>query len=335
LFTSNEIVLTGYTGAQPATYSTTVTIPGTAMASTTRMRVRCGYAAAPTDPCSNLGYGETEDYQITIIAGCTPPTVSAISESQTVCSGGTPLTAFSLTVSGGQTPGTYTYLWYKNGVSTGVTTATYNPGATTSQTSVYCLVQSAGCTINTQSPTAYVFVETPFVNAEVSTNAACSGATINLTGNPSGMTSYSWTGPAGCTYDPNATSQSPAVTIGATSGSFTLTVTSANGCTASSTTGVVTVTAAVPGCAGTPSPAHNATAVGITTNLTWAAVAGATSYDVYFGINNIPSEPTANVTTTSYSPNLSVNTTYAWKIVHVMVVAKLLVVQQYGILQLL
>ena len=316
LFTSNEIVLTGYSGAEPATYSTTVTIPGTAVAGSTRMRVRCGYYAAPTDPCAIINYGETEDYQITIVAGCTSPTVSAISESQTVCSGNTPGTDFSLTVSGGQTPGSYTYQWYKNGtLVVGATSATYNPGATTAQTSVYCLVQSVGCTINTQSPTAYVFVDVPFVNAEVSANAACNGAEINLIGTPTGMSSYSWTGPAGCTYSPNATSQSPTVTIGSISGSFTLTVESSNGCTASATTDIVTVTAGTPACASTPSPADNAVDVALSSTITWGAVANATSYDVYFGIGSIPTTPTTNVSTNSYTPTLAENTTYFWKIV--------------------
>ena len=56
------------------------------------------------------------------------------------------------TAAGGGGAGTYTYLWYKNGVSTGVTTQTYNPGNLTANTTVYCAVSSGNCgTVNTTS----------------------------------------------------------------------------------------------------------------------------------------------------------------------------------------
>lgn len=48
--------------------------------------------------------------------------------------------------------------------------------------------------------------------------------------------------------------------------------------------------------------------------LSWDAVTTATSYDVYIG-ETLPSTPTANVTTTSYQPTLSMGTSYEWKIV--------------------
>ncbi len=48
--------------------------------------------------------------------------------------------------------------------------------------------------------------------------------------------------------------------------------------------------------------------------LTWNTVAGATSYDVYFGTSSNPPLVT-NVTTTTYSPSLADNTTYYWKVV--------------------
>ncbi|MFN5246263.1 MAG: GEVED domain-containing protein [Ignavibacteria bacterium] len=49
----------------------TITIPVTALPGTTRMRVRCGYATLGTsiDPCNNLTYSETEDYNVFVLGG--------------------------------------------------------------------------------------------------------------------------------------------------------------------------------------------------------------------------------------------------------------------------
>ena len=75
-FESSEQVLNGYLGTNPATYSANVTIPSTALNGLTRMRVRCTFFQNPNslaDPsCSNSGYGETEDYAITINGGTDP-----------------------------------------------------------------------------------------------------------------------------------------------------------------------------------------------------------------------------------------------------------------------
>jgi hypothetical protein len=77
----------------------------------------------------------------------------------------------------------------------------------------------------------------------------------------------------------------------------------------------------IPGVATTPSPATGATSLcyagtGAVTAVTWTAVAGATSYDVYFGAGSLPGSVTSNVATNSYTtPTLAANTTYYWKIV--------------------
>jgi hypothetical protein len=65
-------------------------------------------------------------------------------------SGGTSPTCFNtdpgiLTATGTGGIGTYTYLWYKNSVSTGITTQTYDPGLLTSNASYYCAVTSGSC----------------------------------------------------------------------------------------------------------------------------------------------------------------------------------------------
>ena len=72
--------------------TSTITIPGSAMAGTTKMRVRGKYFTALTsaDACLGYSFGETEDYTITIGAGvaCTgTPTAGTASSTDSVCNG--------------------------------------------------------------------------------------------------------------------------------------------------------------------------------------------------------------------------------------------------------
>jgi uncharacterized protein (TIGR03437 family) len=63
------------------------------------------------------------------------------------------------------------------------------------------------------------------------------------------------------------------------------------------------------------SPPNGATGVSTSTQLTWNAATGATSYDVYFGTTSPPTLAT-NTASTSYSPpGLVVATSYNWQIV--------------------
>ncbi len=78
---------------------------------------------------------------------------------------------------------------------------------------------------------------------------------------------------------------------------------------------VVTASLAVPGPVTVFSPAQGATGVSPTTALTWTAVPGAASYDVYFGTST-PPPFVANTAATSYTPPaLNLNTTYYWYLV--------------------
>jgi len=71
----------------------------------------------------------------------------------------------------------------------------------------------------------------------------------------------------------------------------------------------------VPSCATSPSPANATTNYNTCNSISWTAPAcnAPTSYDVYFGTTNPPPYVT-NVSTTSYTPSLSGNTTYYWEI---------------------
>jgi len=62
------------------------------------------------------------------------------------------------------------------------------------------------------------------------------------------------------------------------------------------------------------SPSPGAEYVPLNRPLSWSAVAGATSYDVYLGTSQVPPF-VANTTSTSYSQTLALNTQYYWEIV--------------------
>ncbi|HCY42053.1 MAG TPA: hypothetical protein DHV48_11970, partial [Prolixibacteraceae bacterium] len=77
-----------------------------------------------------------------------------------------------------------------------------------------------------------------------------------------------------------------------------------------------------PSIATNPNPADGISGVtyegsGAVSSVSWSAVSGATSYEVYFGAGVLPGSPTAtNVVTNSYSTGaLSGGTTYHWKVV--------------------
>lgn len=109
------------------------------------------------------------------------------------------------------------------------------------------------------SPTVYNVTVYPVPTATAANNGpVCEGNTLALTGGPSGMIAYSWSGPNGFS---NAT-QSPVVSTSATTamaGLYTLTVTNSYGCQDDATTNAVvnpapdaTATNNGPVCVGSP-----------------------------------------------------------------------------------
>ena len=92
-----------------------------------------------------------------------------------------------------------------------------------------------------------------------------------------------------------------------------------NGCSKKSTTPdpPPPPTPTVPGCSANTAPAASSFVTNTAVTLSWTAVTGATSYDVYFGTTNTPTTTIAtNVTATSYSHNIpaTANATYYWYI---------------------
>ena len=93
-----------------------------------------GYGNMPQSPFSSFYInGSVNVHSVTAsISGGTSP----------ICYDTDPGT---LTATGGGGTGSYTYLWYKNSASTGITTQTYDPGLLTSTSTFYCAVTSGSC----------------------------------------------------------------------------------------------------------------------------------------------------------------------------------------------
>jgi hypothetical protein len=73
-------------------HSGNITIPGTATAATVRMRLRCIFSGtmAGGDACTSGlgGWGETEDYYVTLVSPCQGPVFTSHPTNQNFCSGG-------------------------------------------------------------------------------------------------------------------------------------------------------------------------------------------------------------------------------------------------------
>lgn len=145
------------------------------------------------------------------------------------------------------------------------------------------------------------------------------GVTLTRTGTPPVGETWYWQTTAGGT----STANSAATFVATTSGTYYIrSQNNTTGCwSAGSGSVAITITPSLSAIAGTPAPANAATGICYAggsplTSLTWNTVAGATSYDVYFGAGSLPGIAIANVTTNSYTlGTLSASTTYYWQVV--------------------
>ena len=167
-------------------------------------------------------------------ATCTNPTITLPPSSVVVCNAGN--TTFSITASGATT-----YQWQVNTGSgftnivngapySGATTSTLTITGATSGMNGYlyrCVALDGSC--STTSSQATLTVSTPLITASSQTNIACNGgstgaASVNpATGGTGGYT-YNWT-------PGNPTGDGTISVSGLSAGSWTCTVTDANGCT--------------------------------------------------------------------------------------------------------
>ena len=127
IFDASEYTYLG--SGNGSTVSSSITIPGTAMAGTTKMRVRVRWSSsiANTDACTGFTYGEAEDYNVTLV--CPSLSVSGDPANTAVCTGSNA----TFSASGGGIA--LTYQWQENtgsswanvsngGIYSGATTST-------------------------------------------------------------------------------------------------------------------------------------------------------------------------------------------------------------------
>ncbi|HRJ34782.1 MAG TPA: PKD domain-containing protein [Flavobacteriales bacterium] len=210
------------------------------------------------------------------ISGVMPslPTASFTGSPTSVCPGQT--VNFTNTSTGATT-----YNWSFPGGTPATSTAT-NPSVTYATPGTYSvtLTASNGAGTTTTTQTNYITVNANPTATAGSNTPVCTGNSINLTANTVAGASYVWSGPATFSSSledptrPNATT--------AMAGTYTVTITNASGCTASSTTAVVvnntptaTATSNSPVCAGQTLTLSTPAVTGAT--YAWSGPGGYTS----------------------------------------------------------
>ncbi|MFN8316978.1 MAG: hypothetical protein U0T32_11085 [Chitinophagales bacterium] len=133
--------------------------------------------------------------------------------------------------------GATTYAW--SGPSSYAVANVQNPtrnSATTAMAGTYnvTVTDANGCSA---SASTAVVVNTPPIASASNGGAVCAGGSISLSALPNGATTYAWSGPSAYTV---ANNQNPTRTGASTAmaGAYTVTVTDANGCSATASTSV-------------------------------------------------------------------------------------------------
>lgn len=199
--------------------------------------------------------------------------------------------------------GTGTATISNGGILTGVTAGTVKVLYTTTKS---CVPASYTVTVNA----------TPDPTVVSGGGTFCGSTTISATGGTNGTMYYQGTTSGGTSTTTASTSQ----TITA-SGTYYFRSRNNSGCWGKEGSVTIVINPVLSTVASNPIPANASTTVcyqgiGAISNITWGTVTGATSYDVYFRANTLPTTLTANVTSNSFSTGvLTADTTYYWKIV--------------------
>ena len=216
--------MTTYSWTGPNSFTSSLqnpTIPGatTAMDGTYTLTVTDGGCTSdPVTTAVTVNTAPVANFDADITSGCAPLTVQF-----TDTSAGSP-TSWSWSFPGGSPLSANTQ---------GPHTVTYSsPGTYT-----ISLTVSNDCGSDDETKTSYITVsEAPTASAS-SNSPVSEGADIQLYGGPDSMITYSWTGPGGWTS--NAQNDTRTGATLAMAGTYTLTVTKSDGCSASDTTDVI------------------------------------------------------------------------------------------------
>ena len=260
------------------------------------------------------------------LAGGTTASAPAAPSNPSPASGAT--AALTPTLSWTASSGATSYSVYfgttSNPASVGTTTGTsFSPGTLTGGTTYYWKVAATNTTGSTASPVWSFVTQIPAPGTPQTVSPA-NGSTVS-----SLAQTLSWSSAAYATsYDVYfGTTSSPGLlgtTTGVSYGPGTLVSNTtyywkvvAKDSAGSTSSAISSFTTPPPplGVPANPSPASGATAVTVTSTLSWSAASGATSYDVYFGTSSTPALA-GTVTATSYSPGtLSAGSSYFWRVV--------------------
>jgi hypothetical protein len=278
-------------GATSTTYSPPTSTPGTLY-----YEVIATFSGSGCSPA-------TSNAQTVIVY--TAPTATISGGTSPTCYGSSP-GIFTATSSGGS--GAYTYLWYKNGSSTGITTTTYNAPGITATTSYYCSVTDAGGCGTTVTSTTTITVYPNLVvtispgSLSICYNTSPGTFTATASGGP-GTYTYQWYAGSGAVGGATASTYAPGnLTV---SNPYYCSVTS-GACTASTPISSITVesdlTAAASG--GTSPICYNTSPGTFTATSTGGS--GILSYQWYNGTT-----PIGGATANTYAPgSLTATTTY-------------------------
>lgn len=270
---------TGWNSFQTGSGSTTAALP-TAVTGTagTYILTRNSYWGCAGEVSANT-------VNLTVYPAFATPTISG--GTSPLCTGGTTGT---LTATGSGGSGSYTYLWYVNGVSTGVTTSTYNPTLSTLGTNtIYCAVTDAnGCGSANSNTLSFTVNAQPAIGG-LSSASPANGTTICV-----GFNTGTVTGAAG---SGGGTGASDVWTYSLNNGSTTASYTNSSAINTSSATGNVIVYATRT--AGTGS---NCTAAGPTAICTWTEGTNPVAPTL-----NVPSPATSNTVCAGFGVSATTN----------------------------
>jgi hypothetical protein len=154
-------------------HTLSIPIPATATLGTTRMRIRSrgsGNVNGSGDACTSMGSGETEDYDITVIAptACsgTPTAGTANGPTSTLC----PFSAFTVSLTGSTLASGITYQWQSRPTAggswadiSGATNFSYSPsGGIGVNTDYRAYVTCTSAAASDTSKSVSISVSTPF-----------------------------------------------------------------------------------------------------------------------------------------------------------------------------
>ncbi|MFO7868234.1 MAG: hypothetical protein R6U95_02925, partial [Bacteroidales bacterium] len=187
--------------------------------------------------------GCTDNSTATLVEVNNSPTITVqpSTTAQSECAGFS-ATALSVTATGAN----LNYQWYKNSSESnsggtaisGATSASYTPSTATVGTEYYYCIVAGSCSPSDTSNVsgAITTYEQPVAEATANT-PLYENAILELSGGPSGMATYSWTGPDGFTSDERNPTQL-SISSSDDAGDYTLTVTSLYGCSDDATVNV-------------------------------------------------------------------------------------------------